>query len=239
VVALVAVAVISALRSGDDEDGGSTATVPPGGAPPEGVGQPGAAAPGFDLPGLRGGRVRLADYAGRPVVLNFWASWCVPCRKEFPELRRVARRYRSDGLAVVGVTYRDLDDDARAFARRMGATWPLAAGGRGDPVARDYGVRFLPQTFFVDRDGTIVARSFGALSNDRLQAQVEKLLHSSQENARAASSGAPTAQISSTTSSPPGRPAPGSSTPRTHSASAAAGRSFATASRASGRRLSG
>jgi cytochrome c biogenesis protein CcmG/thiol:disulfide interchange protein DsbE len=238
VAALVAVAVISALRT----DGGSattTATIPKDGRPAAGAGQPGSAAPAFDLPGLRGGRVRLADYAGRPVVLNFWASWCVPCRKEFPDLRALARQHRADGLVVVGVTYRDLDGDARAFARQQRATWPLASGGRGDPVAEQYGVRFVPQTFFIAPDGTIVARAFGALSGDRLRAQVAELLHSSQEKVRAASKGAPTAHTSRTTSSPTGRLPAGSSTPRTHSASAAAGSSLATTSSASGSRLNG
>lgn len=238
VAALVAVGIISALGS-DDGSGASTVTIPAGGKAPPGVGQPGTAAPQFDLPGLHSGRVRLADFAGRPVVLNFWASWCMPCRKEMPELRRARERHRSDGLAVLGVTFKDLPSDARDFARAQKATWPLAAGGEGDPVARAYGVRFLPQTFFIAPDGMIRARSYGALTEEELERRIQELLHSSQAKKRAAASGAPTAHTSRTTSSPTGNPTLGSSTPRTVSASAAAGSSRAKASSASGSRSSG
>ena len=88
---------------------------------------------------------------------------------------------RDDGLAVIGVTFRDIDADSRRFARSMDATWPQASGGRGDPVAQEYGVISPPQTFFIAPDGTIVARSFGALSNRELRKQVDRLLQSSQE----------------------------------------------------------
>lgn len=179
-MAVGAVAVISALRASDDGDNSATVTAPPGKVSTPGVAQPGSKAPDFDLPGIDGGRVRLADYAGRPVVLNFWASWCFPCRKEFPELRRIAADYRDDGLAVIGVTFRDIDADSRRFVESMDATWPQASGGRGDPVAGEYGVISPPQTFFIAPDGTIAARSYGALSNRELRRQVDRLLQSSQ-----------------------------------------------------------
>jgi len=137
------------------------------------VGEP---APGFDLPALDGdGRVRLEDFAGRPVIVNFWASWCVPCRKEFPEFKDAQARYGDDGLEIIGITLMDLPRDARAFAEDQGATWTLADGGQGDRVGRAYGVRAIPQTFFVDRDGTIFSRYFGNPTADEFEAQIRKI----------------------------------------------------------------
>lgn len=142
-----------------------------------GVARPGSRAPDFDLARLRGpGRVRLADLRGKPVIVNFWASWCVPCRKEFPTFRAAQAKYRAQGLEIVGITFKDLTDDARAFAKQQRANWTLALGGDGDPVGRSYGVRAIPQTFFVNRQGTIVARYYGAPSGDRFNAQVQKIL---------------------------------------------------------------
>lgn len=151
---------------GSDGAGGSSGAV--------GTGDP---APAFDLPALRGdGRVRLEDYRGSPLIVNFWASWCVPCRKEFPEFKAALERYGDEGLEIVGITYKDISSDARAFAKDQGATWTLAEGGQGDPVAKDYGVRAIPQTFFVDRDGTVVSRYFGNPSAEEFDEQIEKIL---------------------------------------------------------------
>lgn len=116
-------------------------------------------APEFQVPGLDGGCVDLADYRGRPVVLNFWASWCNPCREEFPLLKRAYEEHRDDGLAIIGVASRDIASDARRFADHAGATWTLGIDDTGD-VATAYGVRPLPQTFFIDRDGKIASRLF-------------------------------------------------------------------------------
>jgi peroxiredoxin len=87
-------------------------------------------------------------------------------------------KYRDRGLAVVGITYRDLDGDARAFAKDHDANWTLASGGAGDPVGRAYGVRAIPQTFFLDQDGTISARYFGAPPRAQFEAQIRKILAS-------------------------------------------------------------
>jgi cytochrome c biogenesis protein CcmG/thiol:disulfide interchange protein DsbE len=143
----------------------------------DGVAEAGSRAPAFDLARLRGpGRVRLSDYRGRPLIVNFWASWCVPCRKEFPLFGQARADYSPEQLGIVGITYRDLADDSRRFARDHDATWTLAGGGTGDPVAKEYGVRAMPQTFFVDPDGTIVSRYYGAPSRDEFEAELARLL---------------------------------------------------------------
>jgi cytochrome c biogenesis protein CcmG/thiol:disulfide interchange protein DsbE len=172
---IVALGIGAVLNSGDDTS--SSGSKGPATVNPNATGS-GQAAPAFDLAPLNGaGRVRLSDYAGRPLVLNFWASWCVPCREEFPRLKAlVAKQSSKDAdLAVVGITYRDIPSDARAFAREQGATWTLAKGGDGDPVARAYGIRAVPQLYFIDRDGVIRKRIFGGPSSDVIAQAVAEI----------------------------------------------------------------
>jgi len=170
---LAAVAIGSALSSGPND---TTIDAGPAKTRIAGRATVGSQAPGFDLSHLSGkGTVSLASLRGRPVVLNFWASWCGPCREEFPEFHELAQRHRGDDLAIVGITFRDLAGDARDFARQNGGTWTFAKGGDGDPVARAYGVRSPPQTFFIDRTGVIRARAYGPPSPAALDAAVARI----------------------------------------------------------------
>jgi len=189
-VAIAVAAAIAALTSGDDSGNassagtGSMADMPGmehGKHPPSvkaGAPGPGVIAPPFDLEALRSSaRVRLADYAGRPLVLTFWASWCIECHKEFPRLNALVRQHRGTDLAVVGITYRDLTDDARNFAKDQKATFTLAKGGEDDPVANEYGIRAIPQLYFIDRGGVIRDRMFGAPSTATMNAAVAEISH--------------------------------------------------------------
>lgn len=137
----------------------------------------GSVAPDFALADLDGNPVRLADLRGRPVVVNFWASWCAPCVEEFPLLRDAASRHADDGLVVIGVVVRDRSEAARDFMARNGATW-AAAMDPGERVAGDYGILGPPETYFIGRDGTIVARQIGQISSasldDKLAAIIEE-----------------------------------------------------------------
>lgn len=136
-----------------------------------GVASVGERAPGFIMPSLTGsGDVRLD--AGRPTVLTFWASWCAPCRKEFPLLK--AAGDADPDLLVFGVVYKDIPADARAFADEEQATWPNAIDSGGD-VASAYGVRAIPQTFFIDRSGVIRGRVFGLSSKAQLERELAKI----------------------------------------------------------------
>ena len=136
----------------------------------------GDTAPDFALRALSGDdTVRLSDYGGRPVVVNFWASYCRPCRKEFPLLADARSKHRDDGLQIVGVSVRDIPSDGRQFVKEQEAKWVFARDERAT-VAKEYGVRGLPQTFFIDADGTIRDRVFGELSAKDLDQSLRKIL---------------------------------------------------------------
>jgi cytochrome c biogenesis protein CcmG, thiol:disulfide interchange protein DsbE len=112
-------------------------------------------APGFALQRVdRSGTLSLAALRGHPVILNFWASWCAPCRDESSVLESTYKRYRKRGLIVIGVDYQDLAGDARAFARKHGMTYPLVRYTQH--LVTVYGVTGVPETFFVDRHGKLV-----------------------------------------------------------------------------------
>jgi cytochrome c biogenesis protein CcmG/thiol:disulfide interchange protein DsbE len=122
------------------------------------------AAPDRALPVLDGeGQRTLASFRGKPVVLNFWASWCTPCKQEAPLLERAQKRLAAGGGTVLGVTYRDASPDARAFVRKFGLTYPSLRDVEGK-LAQDYGTRALPETFVIDRDGRVRAISRGVVS---------------------------------------------------------------------------
>jgi DsbE subfamily thiol:disulfide oxidoreductase len=117
---------------------------------------------------------READ-AGRPVVVNFWASWCGPCVEEFPLLREAAARHADAGLVVVGVVYQDRSEAARDFMARHGATW-AAAMDPGERVSTAYGILGPPETFFIGRDGRISARQFGQFSAASLEEKIAAII---------------------------------------------------------------
>jgi cytochrome c biogenesis protein CcmG/thiol:disulfide interchange protein DsbE len=119
--------------------------------------------------------LRLAALRGQPVVINFWASWCQPCRQEAEVLERFAREYGPRGVAFVGVNVWDNADKARAFLEEYGVTYHNGED-RGGSAAIDYGLTGLPETFFVDRDGQLVRKFIGPITERALRAAVEELL---------------------------------------------------------------
>jgi peroxiredoxin len=133
-------------------------------------------APDFALPSLDGQTRRLSDLRGRPVLLNFWASWCAPCRIETPWLVELYRRYRAGGVEFLGVS---LDDDRKHavdFAKLMEIDYPVLFGTRD--VANAYGgVRLMPQTFFISRTGAILDSTIGITSERDIETAIR---HASQ-----------------------------------------------------------
>jgi cytochrome c biogenesis protein CcmG/thiol:disulfide interchange protein DsbE len=137
--------------------------------------QVGKLAPDFELPTLDGGTVKLSDYRGKPVVLNFWASWCTPCRSEFPLLRKTLADHHGD-FVLLGVNTKDpIKSDGRDFAARQHARWP-SGFDQDAVVARGYGVDPLPQTFFIDRDGIIRSRVYQQLDPATFRTQLAKIM---------------------------------------------------------------
>ena len=141
------------------------------------------AAPGFELdvlqrgavPGhsrlasaLADGRLSLRELRGSPVVLNFWASWCVPCREEAPDLQRQWRATRAAGVVVLGLDMQDVTDDARDFVREFDLDYPMVREG-GDDTAQRYGTTGLPETFFIGPAGKVVGHVIGTVAPDQLR----------------------------------------------------------------------
>ena len=146
-------------------------------APTEPTGEARAGDPAPPLAGttLDGATIDLASFRGRPVIVNFWASWCLPCRNEFPLLKSAVAKYGADGLTIVGTIFLDDEDDARSFAAFSGATWPsLTDPTRGH--ARDWRVVAPPQTYFIGRDGIIASRQIGELTQADLDRQLAAIL---------------------------------------------------------------
>lgn len=134
-------------------------------------------APDFSLPilvngaalGRRDGEpLALSELRGRPVVVNFWASWCVPCKREAPRLEAAWQRHRRGGLVMLGVDVKDLTQDALAFVRRYGQKYP-SVRDKSDDASEAYGLTGVPETFFVDRQGRVVAHVLGEISSRQLE----------------------------------------------------------------------
>lgn len=112
--------------------------------------------------------IQLGDLKGKPVVLNFWASWCVSCREEAQFFEAFWQRYREAGVLVVGVAIQDSPEAALAFAKNYGKTYPLALDTSGK-AGIDYGVYGVPETFFIDRAGIIRHKETGPMSIELLE----------------------------------------------------------------------
>jgi cytochrome c biogenesis protein CcmG/thiol:disulfide interchange protein DsbE len=171
VVALLFTLLVWALVT---EEGGDLAAASARGERPR--------APEFTLERLdEEGELALASLQGKGVVLNVWASWCIPCKEEAPFLEQVWREKRAKGLVVVGLDAKDFRRDARNFMRRYGLTFPVVFDGPGDTLA-DYGVTGFPETFVLDREGRVIETFVGAVNSDedraRLRAAVDRALES-------------------------------------------------------------
>jgi thiol-disulfide isomerase/thioredoxin len=144
---------------------------------PEGAACKGEGLANFDftLKDPSGATVKLADYKGKVVMLNFWGTWCPPCRKEIPALIAVQDEYREKGFVILGVAFEDTADAVKAYAADMRINYPLAMAQ--DDFEDAYGpVYGLPLSMFVARDGSICKRHFGELTKERVEQEIKSLL---------------------------------------------------------------
>ena len=138
----------------------------------------GVPAPDFELASLDGRKVKLSDYRGKAVLLNFWATWCSPCKVEMPWFVDLQKKYGNDGLVVLGIAMDDSDNSKIAqFASEMGVNYPVLLGT--DKISEQYGnVQFLPTTFYIDREGRIIGKGTGLLGRGEIEENIQKALAS-------------------------------------------------------------
>ena len=125
---------------------------------------------------VSGEKLSLQDLRGQPVVLNFWASWCVACRDEAAVLEHAYQVYGPQGLRVIGIAIQDTPEKALAFAQRFGKTYTLALDNNAGEIGLNYGLYGVPETFFIDREGLIRYKHVGAVTPDMVATQAQQLL---------------------------------------------------------------
>lgn len=140
----------------------------------------GKPAPEFTLQSLEGKSVSLSDFRGKAVLLNFWATWCAPCKIEMPWFVELQKEYASQGLQILGVAMDDASpEDIAKFAKDLGVDYPILIGK--ESVGDAYGgVQFLPATFYIDREGRVVDKVFGLKGRGEIEEAVKKALAQSQ-----------------------------------------------------------
>lgn len=146
-----------------------------GSAPMETAPRPGALAPSFEVALVGGGTLRSEDLRGGPVVLNFWATWCVPCRAEMPLLDRLAEEHAGQDVTVIAVNLGETEEDIREFLDEVPVGFPVALDPMGN-VTREYQVPVSPMTFFIDRNGIVQYRRLGELKEEHVSGALPRVL---------------------------------------------------------------
>lgn len=136
----------------------------------------GKEAPDFTLTSLDGKTLKLSDFRGKAVLLNFWATWCEPCKIEMPWFVDLQKKYEAQGFTVLGVAMDDSSpSDIADFAKKMGVNYPILIGK--EAVGDQYGgVPGLPESFYIDRDGKVVDRVFGLVSKSEIETDIQKAM---------------------------------------------------------------
>ncbi|MBI4297256.1 MAG: redoxin domain-containing protein [Chloroflexi bacterium] len=136
----------------------------------------GRLAPDFTLPDLDGNSVSLSDFRGKVVLVNFWGTWCPPCRAEMPDILEIYQEYKGRGLEIIGVDAPpDTEEDVRTFITRGGFNWVFVMDKRWE-VARLYSLGAFPTTFFIDEEGIIRQVRVGAMNTKELRERLSRLI---------------------------------------------------------------
>ena len=137
------------------------------------VGDP---APDFALHNLQGKEVRLSDFQGRPVLINFWATWCPPCRIEMPTIETAWHKHKDEGFVVLAVDVQESPSQVQHFVDSLGLTFPILLDPTAKVASELYRIRALPTSFFVGRDGRLVAAHRGMMTEQGLQQYMGQVL---------------------------------------------------------------
>jgi cytochrome c biogenesis protein CcmG/thiol:disulfide interchange protein DsbE len=151
-------------------------------------------APSFELQRLEGGPLSSSELEGRSVVINFWASWCIPCREEAPLLERTWREYKNDEVVIIGINIKDSVTAAKEFVDEFDITYPIVRDESGE-LEREFGLTGLPETFFIDHEWRFIGSAsgsevgarqgivvLGAISEEQLVTNIEILLRRAAED---------------------------------------------------------
>ncbi len=146
---------------------------PPSKLPP--VPEVGRLAPDFILTDLEGNRISLSDFRSKVVFINFWATWCPPCRAEMPEIEAIYQEYQNKDVVVIGIDILEAEDEVRQFVQEGGYSWTFVIDTTGG-VTADYGVTAIPASFFLDKEGVIRAVNIGAMTKRAMESQLAKAM---------------------------------------------------------------
>ncbi len=132
-------------------------------------------APDFTLTDLEGNSVTLSDFRGKVVFINFWATWCPPCRAEMPEIEAIYQDYKDKDVVVIGIDILEAEDEVRQYVQQGGYSWTFVLDTTGG-VTADYGITAIPTSFFLDKEGVIQAVNIGAMTKRAMESQLAKAM---------------------------------------------------------------
>ena len=135
----------------------------------------GRLAPDFTLIDLEGNSVTLSDFRGKVIFINFWASWCPPCRAEMPEIEAVYQEYKSKDVVFIGIDLLETENEVRQLVEEGGFSWTFVIDTT-DEVGMNYGITVIPTTFFVDKKGIIRAVNIGAMTKRMIESQIAEIM---------------------------------------------------------------
>ncbi len=135
----------------------------------------GEVAPDFTLVDLEGNQVSLSDFRGKTVFINFWATWCPPCRAEMPEIEAVYQEYKDKGVVVIGVDIQETEEEVLQFVQQGGYSWTFVLDTSGE-VAASYKIAAIPTSFFIDREGIIQAVNIGAMTKRAMEIKLAEAM---------------------------------------------------------------
>lgn len=131
--------------------------------------------PNFTLKLMSGGNFNLSDYKGKPILINFFASWCLPCREEMPVLEKIVHEYESKGVMFLGIAVDDTEVKMKDFIAKYGVTFPVGLD-KTSAIQKSFGLYGIPTTYFIDKQGVINYFHSGSVTEELLQHELDKLL---------------------------------------------------------------